>query len=90
MKIRITGTGLPKAQLAGQQPVRNSVSINGTTYFEGDPGYEQAKQEAAQMKQLTYGVQEDEHSDEQKHFERSTNVLQQQNEQVGKECRHHD
>lgn len=51
MKIRITGKGLPKAQLAGQQPVRNSVSINGTTYFEGDPGYEQAKQEAAQMKQ---------------------------------------
>ena len=51
MKIRITGKGLPKAQLAGQQPVRNSVSINGVTYFEGDPGYEQAKQEAAQMKQ---------------------------------------
>jgi hypothetical protein len=51
MKIRITGKGLPKAQLAGQQPVRNSVSINGTTYFEGDPGYEKAKQDAAMMKQ---------------------------------------
>jgi hypothetical protein len=51
MKIRITGKSLPKAQFAGQYPNRNSVSINGTTYFEGDPGYEQAKQEAAQMKQ---------------------------------------
>ena len=51
MKIRITGKSLPKAQNAGQYPNRNSVSINGTTYFEGDPGYEQAKQEAAQMKQ---------------------------------------
>ena len=51
MKIRITGKSLPKAQTAGQYPNRNSVSINGTTYFEGDPGYEQAKQEAAQMKQ---------------------------------------
>ena len=51
MKIRIIGKSLPKAQDAGQYPNRNSVSINGTTYFEGDPGYEQAKQEAAQMKQ---------------------------------------
>jgi len=51
MKIRITGKGLPKAQWAGQQSVKNSVSINGVTYFEGEPGFEQAKKEADQMKQ---------------------------------------
>lgn len=48
MKIRITGKSLRKAQAGGTQ--RNSISINGIIYFEGDPGYEQAKKEAADMK----------------------------------------
>ena len=48
MKIRITGKSLRKAQVGGTQ--RNSISINGIIYFEGDPGYEQAKKDAADIK----------------------------------------
>jgi hypothetical protein len=50
MKIRIVKKGLPKAQIGRELKTPNQVVLNGTTYLEGDPGYEEARQEVQRMK----------------------------------------
>ena len=45
MKIRIIKKGLPKAQ-------NGKIVLKGVTYSEGDPGYEQAKEEVGRMSML--------------------------------------
>lgn len=56
MKIRIVKKGLPKAQIVGEIKTPNQVVLNGTMYFEGQPGYEEAKKEADLMKSQMFNL----------------------------------
>ena len=56
MKIRILKKGLPKAQIVGEIKTPNQVVLNGTMYFEGQPGYEEAKREADLMKSQMFNL----------------------------------
>lgn len=51
MKIRIIGHSLPKAQEGIPKPInyKNFVQINGTTFYEGQPGYEDAVKKAEEQ-----------------------------------------
>lgn len=58
MKIRIIKKGLPKAQQVGEIKDKNSVVVGGVMYFEGDPGYEEAKEEVRRMKSQMFNLRD--------------------------------
>jgi hypothetical protein len=58
MKIRIVKKGLPKAQQVGEIKDKNSVVVGGVMYFEGDPGYEEAKEEVRRMKSQMFNLRD--------------------------------